>query len=311
VNHAIINGLDEHKNFSSLVREFAEYVDQFKPDVVHANMNWQLLIAVAVKYLYGKKYSIVYTVHGYRHNYRFRSIIARYLIGLGLHLFANRIITPSSFLKSKFSFLGQKNRLLFIGADESFFVEYKPPSFDTTKRVIFPAEFREGKNQDLLIRVIKKYINKTGDTNIELYLPGTGEKLEDCKALSKALGLEDKVFFPGFIDRSQMLKYYLTSQFAIIPSNVETFGNCIAEPYVLGRVIISRHVGVADDIIVQGETGFLYSTEEELLKTLFDVLPDRDKCSSVSRNAFSGRDVFRWDNICRDYLKLIDDLNPS
>jgi glycosyltransferase involved in cell wall biosynthesis len=306
VNHITIKGLDEHRDFLKLAKEFKKCVEQFNPEIVHARTNWQLAIAATVRFFLKKKYSIIYTIHGYRHNYLIRSIIARYLIGLALYLFADLIITPSSFLRSKFSFLGGRNKILFIGVDDDFFIEYNPPSFESTKRLIFPGEFRQGKNQDLLIRAIRGYIDKTNDGDIELYLPGKGEKLESCKSLCRELKLENKVFFPGFLTRDKMLDLYLKCQFAVIPTNIETFGHCITEPYVLGRVVISRHVGVADDIIVHGKTGFLYNTEDELLETLLRVLPDKEKCSLVSRDAFNGRDVFRWDNICRQYLQLID-----
>ncbi|PQP34299.1 hypothetical protein C6A37_08505, partial [Desulfobacteraceae bacterium SEEP-SAG9] len=258
-----------------------------------------------------KKYSIIYSIHGYRHNHKIRSTIAKFLIGLNLYLFADLVITPSSFLKSEFSFLKEKNKLLFIGEDDDFFIEYSPPSFTDSKRIIFPGQFRTGKNQDMLIRVISKYIDKTGDDNLALYLPGEGKNLKACKALSKQLGLENKVFFPGFINRSQMLQYYLMCQFAIVPSNVETFGHCITEPYLLGRVVITRPVGVARDIIIPGETGYLFNTEEELLENLLEVLFNNDRCNLISKNAFDRRDAFRWENICDRYLELINELRPS
>ncbi|HXY62465.1 MAG TPA: glycosyltransferase family 4 protein [Nitrospirota bacterium] len=310
VNYAKISGLDEHRNFAALVRKFREYVDQFRPNVIHAHTNWQLAIAAAVKYLYRKRYSLVYTVHGYRHNHRYRSLLARYLIGIGLYFLADKIITPSSFLRKKFSFLGARSNVLFVGVDEVFYDNCALPSFDGAKRFIFSGEFREGKNQDMLIRVLRKYIDRTGDDNTELYLPGEGATLPACKALCQQLGLENKVFFPGFLSRSEMLKYYLMCQFALVPSNVETFGQCVSEPYALGRVVMSRHVGVADDIIIPGETGFFFDTEADLLEAMADVLSDKERCRSISRNAYDGREAFRWSTICRQYLNVIEGM-PS
>jgi glycosyltransferase involved in cell wall biosynthesis len=98
-------------------------------------------------------------------------------------------------------------------------------------------------------------------------------------------------------------------QFALIPTNYETFGLCISEPYVLGRVVISRRVGVAEDVIAHGANGFLFKTKGELLELLVKVLPDKEKCALVSKKAFEGRDIFRWDNITQKYLSLIEKLN--
>jgi glycosyltransferase involved in cell wall biosynthesis len=308
VNYTRIQGIDDHSKFYRLVKEFNYCVDQFQPDFITVHTNWQLAIVVAVKYLYRRKYSIVYIVHGYRHNYRFRSVIAKYLIGLALYLFADYVITPSSFLKRQFGFLRLKNIIIFIGQDEGFFREYSPPSFAETKRFVFPGEFRSGKGQELLIGVIKKYIDVSGNGDVELYLPGKGENLEMCKKLSKKLGLEKKVIFPGFLNREQMRQLYLKCQFALVPSNVETFGHCIVEPFILGRVVISRHVGVADDIIIPGKTGFFFDDDEDLLEVLLAVVSNKALCATVAKNAFDQRDQFRWEPICKKHFDLIYDV---
>ncbi|MFZ3137372.1 MAG: glycosyltransferase [Thermodesulfovibrionales bacterium] len=124
----------------------------------------------------------------------------------------------------------------------------------------------------------------------------------------KKLGLEKKVIFPGFLNREQMRQLYLKCQFALIPSNVETFGHCIVEPFILGRVVISRHVGVADDIIIPGKTGFFFDSEEDLLKVLLAVVSDEGLCTTVAKNAFDQRDQFRWEPICKQHFDLIYDI---
>jgi glycosyltransferase involved in cell wall biosynthesis len=311
VNHEKIIGLDDHKQLFRIIKEFARLVDQFKPDIVHSQTNWQFVISLMTRMLHRKKYFIFYTVHGYRHNYRWRSIAARYMIGLGLYLFADKIITSSTFLKNKFSFITGRNEVIFLGLEDRFLGDFDPPAFNGIKRIMFPGEFRKGKNQDMLIRALEKYIHETGDSNVELYLPGEGEKLKEYRKLVSKLSLEKKVFFPGFLTRDQMIELYLKCQFAVIPSNIETFGLCITEPFALGRVVISRHVGVADDVISHGENGFLYDTEEELLKLLIEILPDKEKCSSVAQKALQRRDIFRWGELTEKYLALVDSYSPS
>jgi glycosyltransferase involved in cell wall biosynthesis len=308
VEYVKINGLDDHRNFFRLAGEFDAHVKRFVPGVVHAQTNWQLAIAAVVKYLYRRRYAILYTVHGYRHNYKFRSFIARNLMGFFLFFFADKVITPSSFLKKKFDFVKDKAEVIYLGVENDLWSEYRPPEFAGTKRLIFPGEFRQGKNQDTLIRTIKAYMDRTGDDDIELYLPGDGEKLEDCKSLCRQLGIEARVHFPGFVDRAEMLRLYTLCQYAVIPSNVETFGLCIAEPYMLGRVVISRHVGVADDLIAEGKSGFFFDNERDLPEVLKHIFSDTEKCIRVSKNAYNNRGVLSWRQICNHYLKTIESL---
>lgn len=300
-----IAGMDDHADFGRLVSEFSSLVETTVPTWVTVHTNWQLAIVATARILSRRKFKLLYCINGYRHNYRFRSIVARALIGTGLALFANAVITPCSFLKNKFSFLGTKNKVIFIGEDEALFDNHPLPDFTKTKRMVFPGEFRTGKNQDMLMRALKRYIEATGDTDIELFLPGKGELLEECKALCRELGLEDKVHFPGFINRTEMLNLYLKCQYALVSSNVETFGHCIVEPFILGRVVISRHVGVADDIIRVGETGFFFNDEDDLVELLQRILPDQTLCARVAANALKERDQFRWATICRQHFDLV------
>ena len=305
VPHATITGIDEHADFSRLVREFRDIAVQFRPDFVTVQTNWQLAIAVLARILFGLNYSLVYAIHGYRHNYRFRSIIARFLIGTALYIFSNHVIAPSRFLKKQFGFLKEKIKVIFIGEGSALFDNHPLPSFSGTQRFIFAGMFRPGKNQQLLIRVLKQYMDKSGNRDVELYLPGKGELLDNCRALARELGLEDKIFFPGFLNRAEMLALYLRCQYAFAPTNVETFGHCIVEPFVLGRVVLTRHIGVADDIIRHGETGFFFDTERDLLNLLLAVLPDHSLCARVAASAKQAREPFRWETVCQAHFDLI------
>jgi len=308
-----INGLDEHNEFLRLVKEFKVFVENEKPDIVHVQTNWQLMIAVFTKQFIKKKYKILYTIHGFRHNNKYKSKIALLIIQLLLKMFSSQIYAASSFVYNKFSLIKNKIKILFLGVEEKFF------RFDTATtsknvqqiKIIFPGAFRNGKNQDLLIKIIYKYIHLTGDHSIRLYLPGSGSLLERCKTLTKELKLSKNIYFPGQLTREEMIQYYRNCNVAVIPTNSETFGHCIAEPFVLGLCVISRNTGVAIDIIKENENGYLFETDNELLNILLDLHQNMSKISKCGKNAFKERDIFRWPNIVEQYersvLKLIKD----
>jgi glycosyltransferase involved in cell wall biosynthesis len=300
--------MDEHAEFLRLVREFVNIAKEFRPDFIEVHTNWQLAIVTFARIIFRLDYSVVYVVHGYRHNYRFRSIISRFMIGASLYLFADHVITPCEFLRKKFGFLKEKNKVIFIGEDERLFKDCSLPTFDGALHFIFAGMFRTGKNQDVLIKVFNKYIDLSGNKNVKLYLPGSGPLLENCKQLVRKLGLEDNVIFPGLVNRQGIIDLYLSCQFAFAPTNIETFGHCITEPLILGRVLLTRHIGVADDIIRDGENGFFFDDQKDLLQLLLKILPDHALCACVAANAKRCRDAFRWELICQKRFDLIYNL---
>ena len=229
VRHVAIPGLDDHGGFFRLVRAFNAEVQQFSPNIVHVQTNWQLAIAAAARRLFGQRYAIICTIHGYRHNYRIRSIVARAAIGVGLRVLADLVLAPSSFLRDKFSVVRKKSSVLFLGVEDQYFDRGSVVSWEGPARIIYPAEFRNGKKHEDLIRTVGKVVERIGSGNVELYLPGTGVLRERCQALCQRLGIGHAVFFPGFLDREKLLDLYMKCQFVVVPASVETFGLTIAE----------------------------------------------------------------------------------
>jgi glycosyltransferase involved in cell wall biosynthesis len=298
----VVNGLDEHREAGRLIGEIARVLRSFQPDIVSLQTNWQLALAVLAAARARHRSQLVYTINGYRHNHRARSVAARFAIGAALLLFASRVIAPSRFLAQRFRVLGRRLRVIPLGASESFFRAAAPPDFSVPLRLMFAGEFRQGKNQDVVIRAFAKYLAASGDSSAELVLPGAGPLLESCRSLARRLGLEGRVVFPGFLDREEIVGWYLRSQSAVVPTNVETFGHCIVEPLVLGRLVLSRRVGCAEDVIVHGENGLLFDTEQQLVELLLRVGGRRADLARLAARALGGRERFRWATIARRHV---------
>jgi glycosyltransferase involved in cell wall biosynthesis len=301
-----IHGIDEHDHFWQLVKEFSAYMDEISPDIVHVQTNWQLVIATIAKFFVYKKYKIFYTIHGFRNNQKYKAKIALHIIQLLLFLFADRIFAASTVVYEKFIFVKRKISLLYLGVEEKFFTIKTPiaPSVNGV-RMIFAGQFREGKNQLSLIPIINEYIKLTDDHSIKLILPGNGPLREVCIKLTEQYNLEKYIEFPGQISRQELIELYKTCNIAIIPSASETFGHAIAEPFVLGMCVISRKVGIAIDIIQQANNGYIYETDNELLKILYELNQNKTKIQTCGINAFSQRNEFRWTNIAEKYSKIL------
>lgn len=302
-----IDGLDEHANFKGLARKIAEIVRQEKVQYVHVQNNWQMMLVVFAKFilLHDLGLKIIYTIHGFRNNTPVKAIIARVVIGIMLFLFANRVICMSTYLKQNFKFLGKKITLLPLGISDDYFFSKQPELPQNGLQMVFPAQFRKGKNQDLIIRAFARHIENCSDKDSHLYLPGRGELGDYMKSLTQELGISDRVSFLGFCTKQEVLQLYMKCNVGVIASNSETFGQAIVEPFVLGRCVISTHVGVADDILIDGENGFFFSIEDELVE-LFDRLYQNPKLiSKAGEINYDKREMFSWKGVTMKYVKMI------
>lgn len=304
-----LDGLDRHQNFKRHVKQLSEYITNNNINIVHVQSNWQLALVQAVRYYlsFKCKFKIIYTIHAFRNNDPMKSLLARIIICSMLLLFADKVICSSGFLIRKFKLLKYKIIQLPLGIPQLFFGEYKECNIDHLK-LIFPAEYRLGKNQDIIIQSFAKFVNETKDLDAHLYLPGTGEFLNQSKNLTKELEIEKQVSFPGQCTKDKLRELYQQANIGVIASNSETFGLCIVEPYCIGRCIITRHVGIADDIIKDGINGYFFKDQEDLTNILLKLNKDKNRLRTIGKYNFKLRDTFNWNNIATQYIKHLQSI---
>lgn len=305
-----LEGLEHHQNYKRHIKQLTDYIINNNITKIHVQTNWQLILITIIKYrlLFNYRFKIIYTIHSYRNNlHPIKAFSARIMIGLALLLFSDRVICSCNFLKKKFAFLKYKTVLLPIGIADSFWDDYKDIETDRLK-LVFPAQFRIGKNQDLIIQAFSNYIKHTNDNVSSLCLPGEGPLMNKMKSLVSDLGISKQVDFPGQCSIDEVKNLYLESNIGIISSNSETFGLCIVEPYVLGRCIITRHVGVADDIIINGINGFYFNNQTDLEKIFADLAKNKGIIKSMGKYNFDRRDRFKWNTITSQYIQMLNKL---
>ena len=128
------------------------------------------------------------------------------------------------------------------------------------------------------------------------------------KDLCKELECDQQVLFPGYCSKKEILSYYKKSNTAVVASNNETFGQCIAEPFVLGLNIITTKVGVASDIIFNNQGGFYFKTQKDLTSILLELSKKPMLIEKNGERNFQMRDKFRWSIITKEYLKVINQM---
>ncbi len=119
---------------------------------------------------------------------------------------------------------------------------------------LFAGKFIAKKRPDLLLSAFLR----AAVPGAHLVLAGDGELLPVLRAA--ASGRTDVHFLP-FANQSEMPSRYLLGDVFVLPSEGrhETWGLAVNETMHLGRpVILSDHVGCHPDLLVPGETGWLF-----------------------------------------------------
>ncbi|HIO24278.1 MAG TPA: glycosyltransferase, partial [Nitrospinaceae bacterium] len=95
----------------------------------------------------------------------------------------------------------------------------------------------------------------------------------------------------------------------VYPSLYENFGQPILEAAAAGLPIISTPVGVAQEIITENETGFLFNGKSQDLADRITQLADhnlRKKMGNAVRER--ARSLYGWEEIIDQYMDVYQSL---
>jgi len=129
--------------------------------------------------------------------------------------------------------------------------------------------------------------------------------LSELKKLAKDLKIENKVEFVGSKSKDELRSYYSNSDIFIYPSLYENFGQPILEAAAAGLPIISTNVGVAREIVLESETGFIVSNDpKEIAARVCDLINGETRRQMGDKMREKVAANFGWETIMQKYLKL-------
>ena len=298
-------GLECHRDWRRHVGLIRDFVKRNGIEVMHVQTNWELVLCFFVKLALGwsHRVRIVYTLHAFRNDRGLMAYVAAALMNLALLVMADRVVCISEYTKRWFGLVGFKTVLLPLGVDSRFFLDKWSFVEDAGMSMVYPAQFRKGKQHEWIIRAFADYVERTEDGTAKLVLPGDGPTKRMMVRLAEKLGVADRVMFPGRCSKEEVFRLFSEVNIAVVASCSETFGQCIAEPFVMGKLVISTPVGIAPEIIHDGVNGFLFDSAEELSEIFCNIGGNRDLMRRMGRKNFEMRDRFDWRRIVEKLMK--------
>jgi len=129
--------------------------------------------------------------------------------------------------------------------------------------------------------------------------------LNELQALTQKLNLQNKVTFTGRKSQEELKDYYRKADIFIYPSKYENFGQPLIEAGAHGLPIIATRVGVARDIVIDGETGYLTTDDPKSISDGIISLQDKNIRQEMGTKIKSHiRKNFDWESIMDQYLSI-------
>jgi len=155
------------------------------------------------------------------------------------------------------------------------------PDRPRERSFLYVGRFLPYKNLDGLMRAFLDYRRDGGAWRLDLV--GLGPCEPDLRALVQG---DSSVCFVGPLGFSELINRYLSAGFLVLPSHSEPWGLVVNEALHAGLpVAVSRHCGCVPELVVPGQTGYLFDPEdqEDIARVLWQI----ETLGSESRRAMS------------------------
>ena len=144
--------------------------------------------------------------------------------------------------------------------------------------ILAVGQFIPRKGLDLLLKVTGNL-----DDNIAVVLLG-GEATEEYLKIIAEQKLKN-IYFPGFIKKKDIQKYYRAADIFVLPTREDIWGLVINEAIAEGLPVITTDRCIAGtELIVQKKNGFIVPVddEEKLLEAIRMIIEDESLLKSMS-----------------------------
>jgi len=172
--------------------------------------------------------------------------------------------------------------------------------FGDEKIVLFVGRIESLKGIEQLLKAMSYLKNHQ---NPRLLIVGGDDnnqyEIERLERISREINIGDSVTFPGSIKQERLPYYYNAADVCVISSFYESFGLVALESLACGTPVVANDVGDLNNIIRQGETGYvIMDNEPRNLAEKIDLLlarPDYDNNTALSiRESVSG---YSWQHV--------------
>lgn len=172
---------------------------------------------------------------------------------------------------------------------------------DNEKIILFMGRLVHEKGVQHLISAMPKILEKYN--NIKLVIAGKGGMLDELKAQTESMGLNEKVYFTGYLNSKEVSKMYKCADISVFPSTYEPFGIVALEAMLAGVPTVVSDIGGLDEIVNHGEDGLksYAGNSNSLADSIISLLYNPQLCDNIVKKAKQKvKNEYSWAKIAQD-----------
>lgn len=173
---------------------------------------------------------------------------------------------------------------------------------------VYVGRLRRYKGVEFALRALA--IARERRPDIRLAIAGRGDDLERLRALTRELGQEEAVQFPGFVTEAEKMHLFRASWANIFPSPKEGWGITNVEAAACGTPSLASNSPGLRDSVRDGQTGFLvpHGDAAALAGKMLELAGDPGLVARLGGQARTFAESLSWDRAADETEKWIAGL---
>lgn len=184
------------------------------------------------------------------------------------------------------------------------------------KVVFFVGRLVQEKGVQVLLEAVPKILVYHPKT--KFIIAGKGPHTDNLKNQALTMGIENRVYFTGYVDDETRNKLYDIADVAVFPSLYEPFGIVALEGMAAKKPVVVADTGGLSEIIKHGVDGLKAypGNANSLADNILEALLNPTKAKAMKDAAFAKiTEVFNWPTIAKEtievYQGVLEDYRES
>lgn len=203
----------------------------------------------------------------------------------------------------------QKFDVIFNGVDTNFYQPSRRTIEERKKDFIVLCASRLSKRKGIKYAVsgFAKIAGRYPQMKM-IIAGGEGNAMDELKTQVSDLGMDDKIKFFGHYTREQSPKIYNDADVFVMPSLNEGMSNNLLEALASGMPVLMTPVGGAEELVTDGENGFLIETENSdiIADKLEYLIENLEKVDEMGRASRELAEQMSWQVVADDYISFYE-----
>jgi glycosyltransferase involved in cell wall biosynthesis len=289
---------------------FTFFLHRNKVQIIHLHyVSWDILFLALCKRLFG--YRLVITFQGGEDSMAKQVRLSKLKIRIALKS-ADRVTSVSKELCERAKTRYSVSNVIYIpnGVDAKRIQQLATPSAAIEPdHLLFCGRFSAEKRVDFLIEAFHDCVQKGCRRN--LYLVGDGGEIDRITSLISSYGMKNRIIILGALPHRQTLGVISQSRCLLLTSLFEGMPLVVLEAMALSKPVIVSDVGGLKDMVIHGESGYLYPVDRRdiLCDWILRVSEDKAKAAELGAKGFDILSAkYDLDRIVENYLALYRSL---